>query len=572
MTGHGAVLPALDAARDHDEPAATRRRLPVLPVDALLRAQGTLTAVERFAALHESDATLPGTRYCDLLPLERPRSGEQYAFEVDLDRCTGCKACVSACHTLNGLDDHELWRTVGLLQGGSSAVPAQQTVTTSCHHCLEPACLLGCPTAAYEKDLVTGIVKHLDDQCIGCRYCTLMCPYDAPKYNQRLGIVRKCDMCSDRLAHGDAPACVQACPGGAIAIRVTEREAIVAASDAQRFLPGVPSPEHTLPATQYRTARAMPSNLLPADFYTTRPEHGHPALVVMLTLTQLAVGAVGTALLLERASPAQLGSALAQTGLACGLVVLALGASVLHLGRPSLAWRAVLGLRTSWLSREVVVYGLFAALAIGHGLCIAAPLVLGVPGVPTAAPLAGAAQVVHGLAALVGVLGVLCSVMVYVATRREQWSAARTGLAFFGTTLVLGCAAVFAVSAWTLPLAHGCRDSPRGLLWLVLGGSALKLALEVSGLLRVRDRRSSALKRVALVMLGDLAPVLRTRLACGVLGGVVLPLVIGLSQPAAGPARALSVVLLGVLLAGELLERYLFFRAAPASRMPGGLR
>ena len=64
------------------------------------------------------------------------------------------------------------------------AGPAQQTVTTACHHCLEPACLSGCPVKAYEKNPVTGIVKHLDDQCIGCQYCILMCPYDAPKYKQ----------------------------------------------------------------------------------------------------------------------------------------------------------------------------------------------------------------------------------------------------------------------------------------------------------------------------------------------------------------------------------------------------
>ena len=46
------------------------------------------------------------------------------------------------------------------------------------------------------KEPLTGIVKHLDDQCIGCKYCTLMCPYDVPHYNQKQGIVRKCDMCS----------------------------------------------------------------------------------------------------------------------------------------------------------------------------------------------------------------------------------------------------------------------------------------------------------------------------------------------------------------------------------------
>jgi Fe-S-cluster-containing dehydrogenase component/DMSO reductase anchor subunit len=557
MTSQTDALPALEAPRPDGERRPPMRLLPMLPalpalpVDAMLRAQHTLTAVDRFTAHQEQDA--PRARYYrDLIPLERPRPGEQYAFEVDLDRCTGCKACVSACHTLNGLDEGEMWRTVGLLHGGSAAAPAQQTVTTSCHHCVDPACLRGCPTQAYEKHPLTGIVEHLDDQCIGCQYCTLMCPYDAPKYNRRLGIVRKCDMCSDRLAHGEAPACVAACPSGAIAIRIAERESIVAASDAQRFLPGAPSPEHTLPATQYKTARALPSNLLPADFYTTRPEHGHPPLVVMLTLTQLAVGAFGTALLLERASPSQVGSALAQTVLACALAVLALGASVLHLGRPWLAWRAILGLRTSWLSREALAFGLFTPLAIAHGLFTAAPIV-------------------RGLAALTGVLGVYCSVMVYVATRREQWSAAQTGLKFFGTTLVLGSAAVFAVSAMTLPLEHG-SDTPRALLWIVLAGSAIKLALEASALLRARDRRSSAVKRMALVMLGDLAAHTGARFACGIAGGVLLPLAICLGPLEASATRGLALVLLGLVLAGELLERYLFFRAAPASRMPGGLR
>ena len=80
-----------------------------------------------------------------------------------------------------------------------------QNVTSACHHCLDPACLSACPVDAYEKDPVTGIVKHLDDQCFGCRYCTLACPYDAPKFHAGKGIVRKCDMCADRLAHGERP-------------------------------------------------------------------------------------------------------------------------------------------------------------------------------------------------------------------------------------------------------------------------------------------------------------------------------------------------------------------------------
>src|SRR6476620_6831850 len=111
----------------------------------MLEAQRTLTVVERFAEEHDAgEIPHAATHYRHLVPLERPSKGEQYAFEVDLDACTGCKACVVACHTLNGLDEDESWRSVGLLQGGKD-VAFQQTVTTACHHCVDPACLTGCP-------------------------------------------------------------------------------------------------------------------------------------------------------------------------------------------------------------------------------------------------------------------------------------------------------------------------------------------------------------------------------------------------------------------------------------------
>ena len=176
-------------------------------LDWVLHDQQTLTAVDRFAKKHDGAELPVGLRtYRELIPAAKPGAGQQYAFDVDLDLCTGCKACVTGCHNLNGLDDNEVWRTVGLLHGGTTKGPVQQTVTTACHHCLDPACMNGCPVKAYEKDPVTGIVKHLDDQCIGCQYCIFMCPYDAPKFNKELGIVRKCDMCSDRLAVDEAPA------------------------------------------------------------------------------------------------------------------------------------------------------------------------------------------------------------------------------------------------------------------------------------------------------------------------------------------------------------------------------
>jgi len=176
-------------------------------VDDLLGEQQLLTPIGRFS-LKRENGSLPAQAkyYRELIPLTLPAAGQQYAFAVDLDACTGCKACVTACHSLNGLDEGETWRDVGTLFGGTGAEPVQQTVTTACHHCLDPACMNGCPVNAYDKDPVTGIVRHLDDQCIGCQYCILKCPYDVPKYSKKRGIVRKCDMCSGRLAAGEAPA------------------------------------------------------------------------------------------------------------------------------------------------------------------------------------------------------------------------------------------------------------------------------------------------------------------------------------------------------------------------------
>jgi Fe-S-cluster-containing dehydrogenase component len=187
----------------------------------LLAEQSSLTAVEAFSEAHER-GVIAEPSYRALLPATSPAPGQQYAFEVNLDQCSGCKACVTACHSLNGLDDDEVWRGVGRLVSTDWRAPLQQFVTTACHHCVDPGCLNGCPVLAYDKDPVTGIVRHLDDQCIGCQYCVMKCPYEVPQYSKARGIVRKCDLCTGRLANGEAPACVQACPNEAIRITLVE--------------------------------------------------------------------------------------------------------------------------------------------------------------------------------------------------------------------------------------------------------------------------------------------------------------------------------------------------------------
>ncbi len=144
-----------------------------------------------------------------------------------------------------------------------------------------------------------GIVKHLDDQCFGCQYCTMACPYDVPKYHAAKGIVRKCDMCSTRLAAGEAPACVQACPHQAISIRLVDVQEVIEDAEATNFLPAAPDPQITYPTTTYQTRRVFPRNMLPVDYFQVSPQHPHWPLVVMLVLTQLSVGAFAVGLVMD---------------------------------------------------------------------------------------------------------------------------------------------------------------------------------------------------------------------------------------------------------------------------------
>jgi Fe-S-cluster-containing dehydrogenase component/DMSO reductase anchor subunit len=554
-----------------------------------------VSAVDRFSEWHLQEHSGNGPlahairfdspRYRSLLPATPPTTGQQYAFEVDLDRCSGCKACVVACHALNGLDEHETWRDVGLLIGGSRTAPVMQHVTAACHHCLQPACMIACPVNAYEKDPITGIVKHLDDQCFGCQYCTMACPYEVPKYHAGKGIVRKCDMCSSRLAAGEPPACVQSCPHEAIAIRVVDKAQVIDDAETSIFLPAAPDPQITLPTTTYKTKRSFPRNLLPADYFRVNPQHAHWPLVVMLVLTQLSVGAFCVGLVLEGWLEDAMLSVLRplHAAMALGFGLLALAASLLHLGRPQLAFRAALGLRHSWLSREIVAFGTFAALATLYSVAHFVPELAFVTN-----PSSGyAVNWVHWLGwcvAITGVVAVFCSTMIYVFTRRECWSFVRVGVRFALTGAVLGVAAVWlsilsitmiSPSEEVFALVSKCGFA---LCWSLLLLSLVKVVWDGAILRHLWHRQMTPLRRSALLMTGDLSNVTLARFALGVLGGVILPAILvgDLKQVAEGTSLLQFVILTGLMFAacltGELLERFLFFAACAAPQMPGGIR
>mgnify|MGYP000874196323 FL=1 len=514
---------------------ASKENFPLI-AELLAEQQRLATPVAKFSEVHEH-AAAPALEpvYRDLIPLTAPKAGEQYAFEVELDSCTGCKACVSACHSLNGLDETETWRDVGLLVGGTDRKPFQQTVTTACHHCADPGCLNGCPVLAYEKDPVTGIVRHLDDQCIGCQYCVLKCPYDVPKYNARLGIVRKCDMCHGRLAEGEAPACVQACPTHAIRIVTVEvaKKPMVSAGVEPGFLPGAPEPDYTRPTTRYVSRKGVAADLRAADANALRVQPTHAPLVWMLTLVPLAIGCFGAAAL-----PGGGGESIMNymTLWGVGLAVAGVGVSVGHLGQPGRAWRIFLGWRKSWLSREAMVLGAWLPLAVGA---------VWVPEL-------------NGVAAMVGAAGLACSVMLYADTRRAFWAAGFGAVKILGTAVVGGAALAYALGA-----AGG------GALAVLATGMLAKAACEARVLRSLdavdEDAPAAGLVASARLLKGPLWRAFSTRLLLGFSGGLLLPMV-ALSNAA---PEWIAWAMLACVAAGEWLERSLFFRAVDAPKMPG---
>src|SRR5688500_8945726 len=154
------------------------------------------------------------------IPSRAPEAGEQYRFHFDMSRCIGCKCCVVACNEQNGNPAEINWRRVGDIEGGWYPNAQRFHMSMGCNHCVDPTCLKGCPVDAYSKDAATGIVHHSADTCIGCQYCTWNCSYGVPQFNPARGVVGKCDMCHGRLSRGQEPACVNACPEGAIAIEI----------------------------------------------------------------------------------------------------------------------------------------------------------------------------------------------------------------------------------------------------------------------------------------------------------------------------------------------------------------
>jgi Fe-S-cluster-containing dehydrogenase component/DMSO reductase anchor subunit len=466
------------------------------------------------------------------MPSRVPAEGEQYRFHVDLRKCIGCKCCVVACNEQNGNPADINWRRVADIEGGYFPHATRSFLSMGCNHCVEPTCLSGCPVDAYSKDPATGIVLHSADACIGCQYCTWNCSYGVPQYNPERGVVGKCDMCHGRLSLGQAPACVTACPEGAIQVELVNIVEWRAAATAAAA--GMPVLDGSLSTTRITMPDRMPPDARPHDITHVAREHAHWSLVLMTVLTQLSVGAFVTMWLLQLLGvSAGLGIAAMVSLTVAGI---ALTAATFHLGRPAYAYRALRMWRRSWLSREVLLFACFSAVATVY----AAVLWLQLPG--------GAA--IGGVTALLGVAGVTASACLYRVPSRPAWNTPYTLLQFNLTAGILG--PLFAA-------ATGAGDAQ----WL--GVAAVAMAGAQFVLLALRLFRCIAsdtleLRGTARLLSSVLAKHLLARGALLAIGAIVLPLLaISLAGTAATTAVYVSIGALIVALSGEILGRYLFF-------------
>ncbi len=176
-------------------------------------------------------------------------AGGQIAFFVDTTRCINCKTCEIACKDFHDAPVGCRMRRVRSFEGGEFPHVFAYNISMACNHCEEPACVQHCPAGAYSKRPQDGVVVHDPERCIGCRYCTWVCPYGAPQYDPAEGRIRKCNLCVEEIDAGRMPVCVTSCPMRAIEIGVLAE--ISSRPGATIAIYGMPSPNITTPSTRY---------------------------------------------------------------------------------------------------------------------------------------------------------------------------------------------------------------------------------------------------------------------------------------------------------------------------------
>lgn len=282
-------------------------------------------------------------------------------FIFDYSKCVGCHACMVACYNENHTQPPISWRQVQSSNPLKVPLLGFINLSIACNHCLDAPCLKACPAQAYKIDVKTLAVIHHAGLCIGCTYCTWACPFDAPRYNRSKGVVEKCNFCNDRLKEALAPACVSSCPTGALGFGDIEvADAVVA--------PGMPS-KSIKPRINTR-GESVITSVPEMDIAITGYSPDYPLsnqikskvdaikewpLAIFTFLSSVMVGwIIYIAMKFPDAKHPYFFGILGFVGMIL---------STFHLGKPFRAYRSVFNFKTSWLSREVLLFIAFYALS-----------------------------------------------------------------------------------------------------------------------------------------------------------------------------------------------------------------
>ncbi len=197
------------------------------------------------------------------------KSRGKYAMLIDLTKCDGCQhqdtpQCVLACRSKNEsrFPEPELpiqdywpqpkhedwsdkrnvinrltpynWTYVQHVEVKSQGQKVKVHIPRRCMHCDNPPCSNLCPFGVNHK-LPEGPVVIDTDGCFGGAKCRDVCPWGIPQRQAGVGLYKeiapryagggvmyKCDMCADYIREGMEPACVTACPNGAIRFGLQE--------------------------------------------------------------------------------------------------------------------------------------------------------------------------------------------------------------------------------------------------------------------------------------------------------------------------------------------------------------
>jgi DMSO reductase iron-sulfur subunit len=527
----------------------------------------------------------------------------QMAFHFNAANCIGCHSCAAACSEKNALPPDTAWRKVGVIEGGLWPETVRVNISMACNHCHTPVCLKGCPTRAYAKDPATGAVIVDSETCIGCKYCTFVCPYNAPVFDPAKGSVSKCNFCIDRQAEGLDPACVAACLGHALTFGPLQemsngngpRE-----HAALREIPGFPSAGITRPSIRFALGDHLPERLarldsVPLSYQPSSNGTGARTIAVvaaspkgvrftgsavrwkdaeapLVAFTLLTQAVVGAFLFLLAATGFGPGAGWASAGLV-PLLGLGMAASTGHLGKPLRAYRAIRNLRTSWLSREVVAVGtLFGGLAAVAGLALLAE-----PAFANFRPLWMAAVAPFGKwigwwVGGVGLAALFTQAMIYVIPARPYWHDRNTAAQFLLSAVTVGplLAETLAGLSATIGLnpVEWADPGRARIAWAVsLAGLLAQGAFHADHLRRIASTRNEAYLSLSDIV-GKYGLLTAARIGLWAIGVIVLAL--ALAGYPSEASLSVSASALAIVAAGEILGRGLFYLAVVPMTVPGG--